>query len=184
MKYVVFLQIQEPAVNVKPEKTIKAAQKECVEVAIEPVRPVILQSRGSSITINFKTHQLPTTKEHLLKECAMVLRGIGTLPGREYHIWLKEDYKPVQHTPWQVAVSLKWVYTAEPDRLLKLGILAEVKEYTEWVKSVVPMKKPNVLWGYAWIKGISTKTSSEISCTATQFMTFYQTCQVSYSSPC
>ena len=62
MKYVDFSQIQLPTVSVKPEKTIKAVQKEQVKVATEPVRPVIHQSTDNSITINDKTHKLPTTE--------------------------------------------------------------------------------------------------------------------------
>ena len=32
-----------------------------------------------------------------MEEYADVFDGIGTLHGGEYHIQLKEDYKPVQH---------------------------------------------------------------------------------------
>ena len=47
----------------------------------------------------------------------------------------KED-KPVQHPP-QVAVSLKPAYRAEHDRIQKLGIMKEVREYINWVNSIV-----------------------------------------------
>ena len=79
------------------------------------------------------THQLPTTKGYLLKEFAGVFKEIGTLSGGEYHMQLKEYYKPVQHPPQQVAVSLKPSYRAELDRLLKLGTIREVREYNEMV---------------------------------------------------
>ena len=49
----------------------------------------------SSITINGKTHPLPTTKEYILHEYADVFKGVGTLPGGPYHIKLKDSYKPV-----------------------------------------------------------------------------------------
>ena len=49
----------------------------------------------SSITINGKTHPLPTTKEYILHEYADVFKGVGTLPGGPYHIKLKESNKPV-----------------------------------------------------------------------------------------
>ena len=58
MKYVDFPQIQEPTVNAKTENTIKDVQKEQVKTATKPVRPVIQQSRKSSITIN---DNIPTT---------------------------------------------------------------------------------------------------------------------------
>ena len=35
----------------------------------------------NAVTINGKTHPLPTTKEYILHEYADVFRGIGTLPG-------------------------------------------------------------------------------------------------------
>ena len=44
----------------------------------------------------------------------------------------KEDYKPVQHPPCQVAVS-----KAELKRLVELGIIKEVLEYTEWINSII-----------------------------------------------
>ena len=51
----------------------------------------------------------------------------------------KEDCKPVQHPPRQVAVS-----KAELKRLVELGKIKEVLEYTEWINSIiiVPLKKP------------------------------------------
>ena len=68
---------------------------------------------------------MPTTKEYLLKEYSVV-KGIETLPGGSYHIQLKDDYKPVQHPPRQVAVSLKPAYKAELKRLIELGVIKEV----------------------------------------------------------
>ena len=44
-----------------------------------------------------KKNNLPITKEYILKEYNDVFSGIGTLPGDEYHIKLKKDYKPLQH---------------------------------------------------------------------------------------
>ena len=56
----------------------------------------------SSVTINGKTHPLPTTKEYILHEYANVFKGVGTLPGGPYHIKLTDSYKPVQH-PTQIS---------------------------------------------------------------------------------
>ena len=64
-----------------------------------------------------------------------------TLPFGEYHIQLKEDYRPVQHPLWHVAVSLKLSYRAELDRLLKLGIITEIKELTGWFNPIASVKK-------------------------------------------
>ena len=61
--YVNFPSINPPEVKAKAETTIKA-------VAVEPVIPQVQKITSHSITVNGKTHQLPTTKEYLLKEYA------------------------------------------------------------------------------------------------------------------
>ena len=76
-----------------------------------------------------------------MQEYADVFQGMGTLPGGPYHIQLKDDNKPVLHPPRQVAVSLRAAYQADLERLVQLGIIKEVKEHTEWINSVVPVKK-------------------------------------------
>ena len=127
MGYVSFPKIEMPPVQFKTETTIKTVESE--------------PARSHSISINGKIHQLPTTKEYLLKEYADVFQGIGTLPGGDYHIQLKQGYKPVQHPPRHVAISLRPAYKAELKRLTQLGIITEVTTYTEWVNSIVPVKK-------------------------------------------
>ena len=88
----------------------------------QPVKPTVKHNRDG-ITLNGKTHSLPTTKEHLMKEYKDVFNGIGTLPGGPYHIQLKENYKAVQHAPCQVAVSLKSACKAELQRFFDAGIM-------------------------------------------------------------
>ena len=95
----------------------------------------------SSVTINGRTHPLPTTKEYILHEYADVFKGIGTLPGGPYHIKLKDSYKPVQHPPRSVPLGMQSAYKAELDRLVKEGIITEVHEHTEWINSIVPVMK-------------------------------------------
>jgi len=141
MGYVQFPEIKAPDVHYKAETSIKKVTAMKEEPVTEPVVPAIQQSTDSSITFNGKTHQLPTTKEYLLKEYADVFDGIGTLPGGKYHIQLKDGYKPVQHPPRTVAQSLKPAYRAELNRLMGLKVIAEVRGYTEWVNSIVPAKK-------------------------------------------
>ena len=95
----------------------------------------------SSITINGKTHPLPTTKEYILHEYADVFKGVGTLPGGPYHIKLKDYYKPVQHPPRSVPFGMQSTHKAELDRLVREGIITEVHEHTEWINSIVPVMK-------------------------------------------
>ena len=68
---------------------------------------------------------------------------MGTLPGEPYQIRLKEQYKPVQHSPRSVPVAMQSAYKTELNRLVKEGIITEVKEHTEWINSIVPVMKSN-----------------------------------------
>ena len=95
----------------------------------------------SAVTINGKTHPLPTTKEYILHEYADVFKGVGTLPCGPYHIKLKDSYKPVQHPPRSVPLGMQSAYKAKLDRLVKEGIITEVHEHTEWINSIVPVMK-------------------------------------------
>ena len=65
----------------------------------------------------------------MLKEYSNIFKGVGTLPGGPCHIRLKEQYKPVQHPPRSVPVAMQSTYKAELNRLLKEGIITEVKEH-------------------------------------------------------
>ena len=95
----------------------------------------------SSITINGKTHPLPTTKEYILHEYADVFKGVGTLPGSPYQIKLKNSYKTVQHPLRSVPFGMQSAYKAELDRLVKEDIITEVHEHTDWINSIVPVMK-------------------------------------------
>ena len=145
MGYVAFPGIQEPAVQAKMGMTVKKVTGETpkIQKQINPIVPVIQECTDDKITISDKTHRLSTNKEYLLQEYSDVFQGIGTLPGEPYHIQLKDDYKPVQHPPRQIAVSLKEAYKAELEKLVQLRVIQEVKEHTEWINSIVPVKKPD-----------------------------------------
>ena len=125
----------------------KTTQKEITKTkqthqTTEPVLPDI--KWGSDyIQLNGKTHQLPITKDYILKEYNDVFKGVGTLPGGPYHIRLKEEYKPVQHPPRSVPIAMQSAYKSELERLTREGIIIEVKEHTEWINSTVPVMKPN-----------------------------------------
>ena len=93
------------------------------------------------MTINGKTHPLPTTKGYILHEYADVFKGVGTLPGGPYHIKLKDSYQPVQHPPRSVPLGMQSAYKAELDRLVNKGIITEEHEHTQWINSIVPVMK-------------------------------------------
>ena len=115
----------------------KATQVKQSRLTDEPVVPKI-KWNTDSIKLNGKVHKLPITKDYILKEYNDVFKGVGTLAGGPYHIRLKVDHKPVQHPP-----RMQSAYRAELDRLVKEGIITEVKEHTEWINSILPVMKSN-----------------------------------------
>ena len=121
-----------PKVHVHKSESIKATQAKQLKQTSEPVIPQI-KWNTDSIELNGKIHKLPNTKDYMLKEYSDVFKGVGTLPGGPYHTRLKEQYKPVQHPPRSVPVAMQSTYKAELNRLLKEGIITEVKEHTEWI---------------------------------------------------
>ena len=118
----------------------RAATKTKASTAHEPKSAQVSWCK-SSITINGKTHPLPTTKEYILHEYANVFKGVGTLPGGPYYIKLKDSYKPVQHLPRSVPFRMQSAYKAELDKLVREGIITEVHEHIEWINSIVPVMK-------------------------------------------
>ena len=81
-----------PKADQTAQEEHKVATKAKVNTAHEP-RSAQVSWCKSSITMNGKTHPLPTTKEYILYEYVDVFKGVGTLPGGPYHIKLKDSYK-------------------------------------------------------------------------------------------
>ena len=92
----------------------RVATKAKTSTALEPKCAQVSWCK-SSITINGKTHPLPTTKEYILYKYADVFKGVGTLPDGPYHIKLKDPYRPVQHPPRSVPLGMQSAYKAELD---------------------------------------------------------------------
>ena len=87
-------------------------------------------NKNGTIEVNGKIHKLPITKDYILGEYIDIFKGVGTLPGEPFHIRLKEQYRPVKHPPRSVPVDMQLAYKAELNRLVKEGIITEVKEHT------------------------------------------------------
>ena len=79
----------------------------------------------------------------MLREYSDVFKGVGTLPGGPYHIRLREKYRLVQHPSRSVPVAMQSAYEAELNRLVKEGIITEVREHTERINLIVPVMKSN-----------------------------------------
>ena len=94
-----------PATNQAAQEEHRNATRVKSTTAHGPKSPQVSWCKGV-VTINGKTHPLPTIKEYILHEYAYVFRGIRTLPGGPYYIKLKDSYKPVQHPPRSVPLEM------------------------------------------------------------------------------
>ena len=86
-------------------------------------------------------NRLPLTKQDILSQYSGCFEGIGHFPGNPYKFHPKPKYKPARHAPKKVPIHLESAFKEEIESLVKLGILEEVKEYTDWVNSYVIVEK-------------------------------------------
>ena len=86
-------------------------------------------------------NRLPLTKQDILSHYSSCFEGIGCFPGELYKFHLKPEHKPARHAPRKVPIHLEDAFKEEIKSLVKLGILEEVKEHTDWVNSYVILEK-------------------------------------------
>ena len=79
--------------------------------------------------------RLPLMKQDILSHYSGCFEGIGHFPGELYKFHLKPENKPARHAPRKVPIHLEAAFKEEIKSLVKLGILEEVKEHTDWVNS-------------------------------------------------
>ena len=91
--------------------------------------------------IRTSVSRLPLTKQDILSQYSGCFEGIGCFPGDPYKFHLKPEYKPACHAPRKVPIHLESAFKEEIKSLVKLGILEEVKEPTDWVNSYVIVEK-------------------------------------------
>ena len=82
------------------------------------------------------------TKETILNTYEDVFKGLGELPGK-HHIGIGKTVTPVIHPPRKVPAELRDAVKAELDRMETLGVIAKQDEPTDWVHSLVTVRKPN-----------------------------------------
>ena len=78
--------------------------------------------------------------QKLLNEFSDVFEGIGTLPGT-CKIYLKEGAIPTIQPPKRVPFALQAKFKEELDRLESLGVIEKVTKPTQWVNSLVLVRK-------------------------------------------
>ena len=77
-------------------------------------------------------------KQDILSQISSCFEGIGCFPGDPYKFHLKPEHKPARHAPRKVPIHLESTFKKEEIKsLVKLGILEEVKEHSDWVNSYV-----------------------------------------------
>ena len=75
------------------------------------------------------------SKDDLIKVYPDQFEGIGKFPGT-YHIYLKEDAKPVVHTPRKCPIARRPLVDKKLDKLLEQEVIVPVTEPTDWVSSL------------------------------------------------
>ena len=73
-----------------------------------------------------------------------VFEGLGCLPG-ELHLQIDSTVQPVQHAPRKVPIALREPLKKKIDAMVKNGVLCKVEEPTDWISSMVVVKKPDKL---------------------------------------
>ena len=86
-------------------------------------------------------NRLPLMEQDILSHYSGCFEGIGCFPGEPYKFHLKPEHKPARHAPRKVPIHLEVAFKEEIESLMKLGILEEVKEHTDWVNSYVIVEK-------------------------------------------
>ena len=86
-------------------------------------------------------NRLPLMKQDILSHYSGCFEGTGHFPVDPYKFHLKPEHKPARHAPRKVPIHLKDAFKEEIKSLVKVGILEEVKEHTDWVNSYKIMEK-------------------------------------------
>ena len=80
--------------------------------------------------------------DEILKKYEDVFDGIGCLEGT-YQIKIDPTVSPVVHPPRKIPFTQREKVKEELDRMEKLGVIRKAEGPTEWVSSLVVVKKPN-----------------------------------------
>ena len=80
--------------------------------------------------------------DDLKGEYSDIFKGLGCMPG-VHHIVIDKSVPPVVHACRKVPFPLHDKLKTELERMVSLGVLAKVDKPTDWVSSLVMVKKPN-----------------------------------------
>ena len=106
-------------------------------------KPILGQS--TSVYLNLiqrvPVHSVELSKDNIVKQYSDVFTGLGKLPGT-YHIETDPSVAPVVHPPRKVPSALQKQVREELNRMESLGVIAKQDEPTDWVHSMVIVRKP------------------------------------------
>ena len=134
-------------VHVHPGTSHKAPLGHCIHVhqptvqVCKPGESLALRKVKHSHNGRTSVNRLPLMKQDILSQYSGCFEGIGHFPGDLYKFHLKPEHKPARHAPRKVPMHLESAFKEEIKSLVKLGILEEVKEHTDWVNSCVIVEK-------------------------------------------
>ncbi|CAC5392126.1 unnamed protein product [Mytilus coruscus] len=86
----------------------------------------------------------PLTKEEVISDYGEIFKGLGTLP-KTHHIEVNPLIPSVVHPPRKIPAALRDQVRTELDRMESLGVIAKQDEPTDWVHSMVVVRKPGKL---------------------------------------
>ena len=131
--------------HIHPDTPHKAPLGHCAHVQQPTVQ---VCKPGESLALRKVKHphngrtsvnRLPLMKQDILSQYSGCFEGC--FPGDSYKFHLKPEHKPAQNAPRKVPIHLESAFKEEIESLVKLGILEEVKEHTDWVNSYVIVEK-------------------------------------------
>ena len=116
----------------------------CTLLSGESCEVFDLISMNKSQLVHHVSTNNELTMNYIFTEYNDVFKGLGKLPGT-CHIETDETVSPIQHAPRHVPIPLKKEIKQKIEQLRKDGIISKVSQPTEWISSLVAVKKPNKL---------------------------------------
>ena len=118
------------------ESGVQQRGSETADVCEDVNKPKI--SQGS----NCATTQKSTTG--IMDRYSDVFEGLGCLPG-ELHLEIDSSVSPVQHVPRKIPIAIKSEVKDKIDNMVECGVLTKVDEPTDWISSMVVVRRPDKL---------------------------------------
>ena len=134
-------------VQVHPDTSHKAPLGHCMHVhqpasqVCKPDESLALRRVKHPLNGRTSVNRLSLRKQDILSRYSGCFEGIGCFPGDLYKFHIKPEYQLARHALRKVSIHLESAFKEKIESLVKLGILEEVKEHTDWVNSSVIVEK-------------------------------------------